>query len=181
MQTVGIGRTSIIRTDTTSAVALLIGRGTTTRTITETVLFLPLESGPAPLLVRLVGGLTPQNLILSLESVIPSLCLGPPGETRTAMTGDGVLIELTIIAEVGRLIPLNHGTLLHRGPRDRPPKHPIPQKELLFLQAEVHVHVPEADRPALIRSAAPAVPEVAGRWCWVFFFFSLPLPHELLS
>lgn len=157
--------------DTTNAVARLIGRGTTTQTITETVPFLPLESGPALQLVQLVGLLKPRKLILSLESVIPSLCLVLHGGILTVMTGGGVLIGLTIIAGVGLLIPLNHGTLLHKGPRDRPPKPPIPQKELPFLQAEVHVPVPEAGRPARIQSAAPAVPEAAGTWSLTNCFF----------
>lgn len=147
-----------------NAVALSIGRGTTTRTITETVPFLPLESGPALQLVRLVAVLKPRSLISSLEFVIPSLCLVPHGGILTVTTGGGVLIGLTIIAGVDLLIPRNHGTLLHKGPRDRPPKPPIPQKELLFPQAEVRVRVPEADRPARIQSAAPVVPEVAGRF-----------------
>lgn len=162
-QTLGIEHMSTIRTDTTNAVALLIGRGTTTRTITETVPFLPLELGPALQLVLLVGALTRQNLILSLESVIPSLCLVLLVGILTATIGDDASIGLTIIAGVDLLIPRNHDTLLHKGPRDRPPKPPIPQKELLFLQAGVHDHVPEADRPARIQSAAPAVQEAAGR------------------
>lgn len=164
VQTVGIEHTSTIRMDTTNAVALSIGRDTTTQTITATVPFLPLELGPALQLVRLVGVSRHQNLILSLESVIPSLCLVPHAGILTVMTGDGASIGLTIIAGVDLLIPRNHGTLLRKEPRDRPPKPPIPRKELLFLQAEVRVHVPEADRPAQIQSAAPAVPEVAGRW-----------------
>lgn len=146
-----------------NAVALLTGRGITTQTITETVPFLPLELGLALQLARLVGLLTPQKLILSLEFVILSLCLVLHGEILTAMTGGDVLTELTIIAGVDLLIPRNHGTLLHKGPQDRPPKPPIPPKEPLSLQAEAHVPVPEADRPARIQSAAPAVPEVAGR------------------
>lgn len=153
-----------IHTDTTNEVALSIGRGTTTQTIIETAPFLQLESEPALQLARLAGRLTPQKVILSLESVIPSLCLVPLGGTLTGMTGGGVLIGLTIIVGVVLLIPHNHGTLLHKGPRDRPLKPPIPPKELLFLRAEAHVHVPEADRPARIQSAAPAVPEAGGRW-----------------
>lgn len=164
VRTVGIEHTSTIRMDTTNAVALSIGRGTTTRTITATVPFLLLELGPALQLVQLVRVLRPQNLTLSLEFVIPSLCLVPHAGILTAMTGDGVSIGLTIIAEVDLLILHNRGTLLPKEPRDRPPKPPIPQNEPLFLQAEGRVHVPEADRPARIQSAAPAVLEVAGRW-----------------
>lgn len=172
VQTVGIEHTSTIRMDTMNAVVLSTGRGITTQTITGTVPFLPLESGPALQLAPLVGLLTPQKLILSLESAIPSLCLVLHDGILTAMTGGDALIELTIIAGVDLLIPRNHGTLLHKGPRDRPPKPPIPPKELPSLQAEAHVPVPEVDRPARIRSAAPVALEVAGWWM---------LTHCLLS
>lgn len=145
-----------------NVVALLIGRGTTTQTITVTVPCLPLGSAPAQLLVQLVGASTPQKLTLNPESVIPSPCQALRAGTPTAMIGGVASIGITTIVAAGPLTPRSHGTPLPKGPLDRPQKPLTHPKGQPSLQVEVHARDHAADHPAQTQSAAPAAPAVAG-------------------
>lgn len=154
------------RMDTMSAVALSTDSVTTTLIITVIVLCLLLLAQGA---VPSGGALRHQTHILTLEFETPSLLLMLHDVTSTEMTEDDVLIELTITAEADHLIPPSQDTLPHNGPRDRPPKLPIPLKELLCPLGEAHVLNPAADLQALILSAAPAVQAVAGETLFLLY------------
>lgn len=153
--------------DTMSAVALLIDSVTTTQTITAIAPCLQLELALGLEVPALwVGALKPRSLILSPGfEEIPSPCLVLRGATPIEMTEGVVLTEL-IIAAVGHLILHNLDTPPRKGPRGKRPKPPIPPKEPPSPQKEVHALGPAVGPLALILSAAPAVPAVAGRMCF---------------
>lgn len=153
--------------DTMSALALLIDSVTTTQTITAIAPCLQLELALGLEVPALwVGALKPRSLILSPGfEEIPSPCLVLRGATPIEMTEGVVLTEL-IIAAVGHLILHNLDTPPRKGPRGKRPKPPIPPKEPPSPQVEVHALGPAVGPLALILSAAPAVPAVAGRMCF---------------
>lgn len=144
--------------DTMTAVALSTDSVTTTLIITEIALCsLLLDKGAA-----LLGEASRhQTHILTLEFETPLLSLILHDVTYTEMTEDDELIEPIITAGADHLIPHSLGTLPHNGPRDKPPKLLIPQKELLCPLGEAHDLDHAADLQARILSAAPAARAVA--------------------